>query len=106
MQKYIALMTFTEKGAKELSKTAARSDSFERVARQKGVKILHTFWVNGPFDVIHIFEVENDQAAMAHSFSISSLGNLKTQTFRAYTKKEILPILQNISTPYDLLNAE
>ena len=106
MQRYIALMTFTEKGAKELSKAAARAGSFEKVARQKGVRVLNTFWVNGPFDVIHIFEVEDDQTAMAHSFSISALGNMKTQTFRAYTHKEIKPILQNITTPYDLLNAE
>jgi len=103
MLTYIALLTFTEKGQRDLKKTTARSDAFNKIAEQNGIKIKQTYWLNGPFDGLHVFEVENEQQAMAHSFSLCSFGNVKTQTFRAYTKDEIEPILELVSDPFDLL---
>ena len=103
MLTYIALLTFTEKGQQDLKKTTARSDAFSEIAKKNGIKITQTYWLNGPFDGVHIFEVENEQQAMAHSYSLSSFGNVKTQTFRAYTKDEVEPILEMVCDPFDLL---
>ena len=105
MQTYITLMTFTEEGARNLGKTTARAEAFRKVAEQKGIKIINTFWTAGVFDVVHIFEVENEDDALAHSYSLSSLGNVRTQTFRAYTQSEIEPIVKKVFNPYDLLKA-
>ncbi len=102
---FITLMTYTEQGAKSLGKTTARAEAFRKIAETKGIKILHTFWMNGPFDVIHIFEVDNEDDAMAHSYSLNSLGNVRTQTYRAYNKEEVEKIVSNVFNPYDLLNA-
>ncbi len=106
MQTYITLMTFTEEGAKHLVKTTARAEAFRSVAEKRGIKILHTFWTNGPYDVIHIFEVENEDIAMAHSYSLNSLGNVRTQTYRAYSRSEVEGIMKNVFNPYDLLKAD
>lgn len=105
MQTYIALMTFTEEGARSLGKSTARAEAFQKVAEKRGINILNTFWTNGVYDVIHIFEVENEQDAMAHSYSLSSLGNVRTQTFRAYDKDEIDTVMSKVFNPYDLLDA-
>jgi uncharacterized protein with GYD domain len=99
-------MTFTEEGAKYVNRSTSRADAFRKVAEKRGIKILHTFWTNGPYDVIHIFEVDNEDDAMAHSYSLTALGNVKTQTYRAYEKEEIEPVMGKVFNPYDLLDTE
>ncbi|MBC8277452.1 MAG: GYD domain-containing protein [FCB group bacterium] len=105
MQTFIALLNFTEHGSKHVKKTTARADAFREMAERSGVKIIHTFWMNGPYDIVHILEVEDDNAAMVHSLSLQSLGNVKTQTFRAYSKEEMNEILGQSFNAFDLLRA-
>jgi uncharacterized protein with GYD domain len=50
--------------------------------------------------------VETEQQAMAHSFSLSSFGNVKTQTFRALTKEEVEPVLEMVDDPDMLLHQD
>jgi uncharacterized protein with GYD domain len=102
MLTYIALLTYTEKGIRDVKQTARRADAFKDLAEKSGIKIIDTFWLNGPFDGIHVFEVANEDQAMAHSLSLSSFGNVRTQTFRAYSKREIMPLLESIPGPNDL----
>ncbi len=103
MQTYIALLTFTEKGRQQLKKTTIRSDAFRELAEQKGIKILQTYWLNGPYDGIHVFQVESEQQALAHAFSLTTFGNVTTQTFRAFTKEEIQPVLDLVDDPEELI---
>ena len=103
MLTYIALLTFTDKGAEQLKQTTVRAEAFQKVAEKAGIKILQTYWLNGPFDGIHIFEVEREDQATAHSLNLMQFGNVRTQTFRAYDKSEIEPILARMADPADLL---
>lgn len=103
MLTYVALLTFTDTGIKEVGQTAKRAKAFREFVEKKGIKIVSTFWLNGPFDGIHIFEVANEDQAMAHSLSLSTFGNVRTQTFRAYSRAEILPILEGLPKAQDLL---
>ena len=106
MLTYITLLTLTDKGAQQLKQTTARAEAFRKIAEKSGIRIAQTYWLNGPFDGIHIFEVKNEDEAMAHSMSLTSFGNVKTQTFRAYTKDEIEPILKSIPAPSELLRTD
>lgn len=105
MQTYIALMTFTEKGSKDLKKTTARAAAFKKLAKEHGVNVKKTYWLSGQFDIMHVIEVEDNDAAMVHSLSLMALGNVRTQTFRAYDKSEITDLLENTFNAYDLLRA-
>ena len=103
MLTYIALLTFTDKGAEQLKQTTVRAEAFQKIAEKSGIKILHTYWLNGPFDGIHIFEVKSEDDAMLHSLNLTQFGNVRTQTFRACTRAEIEPILERLAAPTDLL---
>ena len=106
MLTYIALLTFTDKGAEQLQQTTVRAEAFKKIAARNGIRILQTYWLTGPFDGIHIFEVETEDQATAHSLSLTSFGNVRTQTFRAYSKDEIEPILQSIPVQSGPLRAD
>jgi len=106
MQTYVVLLTFTEKGSKELHKTTSRADAFKIMAAKKGINVIQTFWLAGQYDVMHIIEVEDNNKAMVHSLSLLALGNVRTQTFRAFSKDELDDLLKETFNAYDLLRAE
>lgn len=103
MAKYVALLTFTDTGIKNLRKTTARAEAFAERIQAHGVKILYTLWTVGRYDLVHIFEAENDEAAATFSYTLSALGNVRTNTMRAFDIDEMQGVVSNVQTPYDLL---
>ena len=53
---------------------------------------------------MHIFEAEDDETAASLAFSLSMLGNVRTETLRAFSREEIEKILEDVHTPYDLIH--
>jgi len=101
--KYVCLVTFTEQGLKNLKATTARAKAFTEKCEKNGVKILQTFWTVGRYDLVHIVETDNDEIAAAMAFSLGSLGNVRTETLRAFDINDMEKILENVYTPYDLV---
>ena len=103
MVKYVCLLTFTDTGIKNLRMTTSRAEAFAEKIKNKGITILHTLWTVGQYDLIHIFEAEDDTAAATMAFTLSSLGNVRTNTMRAYDVEEMKSVIEDVQTPYDLL---
>ncbi len=99
MHKYISLVSFTEEGIKHVKDTGKRAKSFAEQASKLGIKIEHTYWTTGEYDLVQIFEAPDEMAAAAMSFALGSTGNVRTRTFRAYDIEEMGEIL---SQAYDL----
>jgi uncharacterized protein with GYD domain len=54
------------------------------------------YWTVGHYDQVCVFEAPNDEAAASVLLSADMLGNIRTQTLRAFTSIEIEKILANI----------
>jgi uncharacterized protein with GYD domain len=93
MRKYIALVSFTEEGIKNVKDTGKRAANFSEQAAKLGIKIDETYWTNGEYDLIHIFEAPDETAAAAMSFALGSGGNVRTRTFRAFDLDELTEII-------------
>jgi uncharacterized protein with GYD domain len=52
-----------------------------------------TFWTLGQYDVVAVFEAPDDETMTAFSLSVAKLGNVKTQTLRAFSAKDMAAIL-------------
>jgi uncharacterized protein with GYD domain len=103
MAKYVALLTFTDTGIKNLRKTTARAEAFATKIQAHGVKILYTLWTVGRYDLVHIFEADDDKSAATFSYTLSALGNVRTNTMRAFDIDEMHDVVSHVQTPYDLL---
>ena len=107
MSHFICLLTFTQQGLSELSKTTARTAAFAKLAEEMGVTIEHTFWTLGAFDIVAFVTAPDEKTAAALAFSLSALGNVRTHTLPAFTLEEMNnEILTKVQTPYDLLRVE
>ena len=61
-----------------------------------GVKVTNVFWTLGAFDGVLIFEAADEETATAAILHLGSLGNVQTQTARAFSAAEMKKILAMI----------
>ena len=93
MANYILLATYTEQGLKGIKDTVKRTESVREMAKKAGLTMKESYWTLGQYDVVAVFEAPNDEAMTAFALSVARLGNVKTQTLRAFSDKEMTGIV-------------
>ncbi|MBA3313939.1 MAG: GYD domain-containing protein [Planctomycetaceae bacterium] len=95
MAKYVTLIRFTEQGAKSIGDTCKRAADFKSKAQQSGVTIRDMFWTVGAVDGMLIYEASDDETATTAMLALSSQGNVRTETCRAFDPSEMEQILKS-----------
>lgn len=93
MAHYVLLANFTDQGVKEVKDTVKRAEAFRQMAEKSGVTVQALFWTLGQYDVVVVAEAPDDNTATALSLSVASLGNVHTQTLKAFDAEEMKKIL-------------
>jgi uncharacterized protein with GYD domain len=96
MARFVATIRFTPQGMTNIQDTCKRAAALKTSARKMGVKITDIYWTMGAFDGLLIFEAADDETATALMLHIGSLGNVQTQTGRAFTASEMEKILAGL----------
>lgn len=96
MAKYISLLQFTEQGIRNVKDTVKRSTAATADAEKMGVKVTESFWTMGAYDVVLVLDAADDETVSAFAAKVGSLGNVKTQTMRAFRREEMERILAKI----------
>ena len=93
MATFITTMHFTEQGIKAIRDSCNRAAAFKATAKKMGVKVTGIYWTLGAFDGVIVCEAPDEATATAALLQLGSLGNLRTQTARAYDPAEMQKIL-------------
>ncbi len=93
MATYVLLLNFTDQGIRNVKDTAKRAEAFKKIADKAGAKVKEVYWTMGQYDGVLIFEAPEEATATALGLSLGSLGNVQTQTLRAFSAEEIGRIL-------------
>jgi uncharacterized protein with GYD domain len=93
---YVSLIQFTDQGIRNIKDTVKRGDAAMAEARKLGMKITEEFWTMGAYDVVVMFDAPNDETMSAFTLKIGSLGNVRSQTLRAFRREEMENILAKI----------
>jgi len=96
MAMYVSLIQFTDQGIRNIKDTVKRGDAAMAEAQKLGMKITEEFWTMGAYDVVVMFDAPNDETMSAFTLKIGSLGNVKSQTLRAFRREEMENILAKI----------
>jgi uncharacterized protein with GYD domain len=89
MATYIVLGQFTDQGIRNVKDTTKRAAALKESAKKVGASVTSVYWTLGAFDVVTIVEAPDDQSIAALLFSIGSLGNVRTQSLKAFEADEI-----------------
>ncbi len=93
MASYVMLFNYTGQGRGTIKDTTKRAAAAHEMAGKFGVKITDVLWMMGQFDGVIIADAPNDEAMAAFAVAANSMGNIKTQTARAFRIKEVDAIL-------------
>lgn len=96
MPSFIALLTWTDQGARAAKDTVKRYDNAVATAQKMGVSIRNTWWTMGAYDAVVVLDAPDEATASRFAISISSQGNVRTLTMRAYTKDEMAKIVSGL----------
>jgi uncharacterized protein with GYD domain len=93
MATYIMLANFTDQGIHKVKDSPKRADTFKEMAKKCGATVKDVFWTLGEYDIVAIVEAPDDISMTALGLSSGALGNIRTQTLRAFTQADMKTIL-------------
>lgn len=93
---YISLVRFTDKGIQGAKQTTQRLSAWAEKVQSMGVTIKQMYWTLGEYDQVCIFEAPDDETAASVLLAADMLGNIRSQTMRAFTAAEMDKILARI----------
>jgi len=93
MPTYITLLTFTQQGVWNIKDGPALLDAAKKAFQSMGVELKGFYLVIGQYDAVVISEASDDETAAKLALSIGSLGNVRTETLRAFTEDEFRKII-------------
>ena len=96
MAHYVILANFTDQGIRSVKETGKRAKAFRDLAKQMDVTIKDIFWTMGRYDVVVTAEAPKDENATALMMKMGALGNLKSETLRAFGENEIEALISKV----------
>jgi uncharacterized protein with GYD domain len=96
MATYLVLGHFSDQGIRNIKDTAKRADAVRQMAKTCGAQVKDIYWTIGRYDVALIAEAPDEAAITTFGLSIGRIGNVRTETLRAFTKAEIESILEKV----------
>jgi len=97
MPTYIVLGNFTDQGIKTIKDTPKRVDTVKDLCRKAGVTMTHVYWTLGTYDIVGIFEAPDEASITALGLSIGQMGNVRTQTLRAFSADDMKGIFAKVT---------
>jgi uncharacterized protein with GYD domain len=94
---YIGLINWTDQGVKNVKDSPDRAQAFEKMATDMGCTVHGLFYTMGRYDIAVRVEAPDDATMSAALLKVAQLGNVRTETLRAYTAEEFAGILAKMS---------
>jgi uncharacterized protein with GYD domain len=88
MPTYVSLIRYTHQGITNIKDAPKRRQAAAKAIAGLGGKMVHTYLTLGRYDLVAIIEAPDDEAAAKFALITGSLGNVSTETLRAWPEDE------------------
>jgi uncharacterized protein with GYD domain len=96
MPTYISLLRFTQKGIESIKEGPTRLDRAKQAFRAAGGELKAFYLITGRYDAVAISEMPNDEAVARVALANASMGNIRSETSRAFTEDEYRKIIASL----------
>ncbi len=96
MPTYITLLRYTQKGVENIRESPKRLDAAKRAFRLLGAEIKTFYLVTGQYDAVIISEAPDEETIVQAAVATASIGNVRTESFRAFTEDEYRKIIATL----------
>jgi uncharacterized protein with GYD domain len=92
----ISIIKYTQQGIQNIKESPARFDAAKKALQSMGADIKQVFLTMGQYDLVIIAEAPDDETVAKFILATGSLGNVSTQTMRAFTEDEFRKIVAGL----------
>jgi uncharacterized protein with GYD domain len=93
---FIVLAHFTDKGISNVADSPKRADAFKAQAKKMGATVKSIYWTLGAYDMVTVIEAPDVETITALGLTVGKLGNIRTQTLRAFDAAAMSAILKKV----------
>jgi len=93
MATYIALASITDQGIRNMKDLSRRLQNAEQTFAQMGAQLREVYLLMGQYDYVVVADAPDDETMARISLAVAGQGNVRTQTFRAFDRSEMLAIV-------------
>jgi uncharacterized protein with GYD domain len=87
---------YTQQGASKIKDSPSRVDNFRNAAQKAGGSLKGFYLTLGRYDLVLITETPSDDVVARLTLATASLGNVTTETLRAFTEDEFRKIVSSL----------
>ena len=95
MATYIVLNSFTDQGIRNVKDSPDRLEAFKAMVHKLGITMKSAYYTVGSYDLVTVVE-GTEEAVTSALLKLGSLGNIRTQTLRAFSPEEMKAIINNM----------
>jgi uncharacterized protein with GYD domain len=93
MPTYVSLLHWSDQGVKNYKDSPSRAADFTKLAESAGGRIRELLWTVGEYDIVTVVDFPDDETATATLLQVGALGNIRSNTLRAFNAEEIDAII-------------
>ena len=96
MASYVILFCYTDQGIKNIKESPNRVNAARQTFRALGAEVKAFYSVLGQYDTVFIVEAPDDETVARAVLSVGSLGNVHSETLRAFGEEEFRKIVAGL----------
>ena len=96
MATFITLARYTQQGIAKIKESPSRVDAFRNATQKAGGSVKGMYLTLGRYDIVLITEAPSDDVVAKLTLATASLGNVTTETLRAFTEDEFRKIVSSL----------
>ena len=93
MPTYLMLSTLSEQGLQTLRANPERVREVNRDVEELGARVLHQWFVLGPFDFVNVIEAPDASTIARLSVALGARGSVHTQSYEMLDVEQLLNVL-------------
>jgi uncharacterized protein with GYD domain len=96
MPMFICSLSWTDQGIRAIKDAPKRAEASRELAKKVGVEIKDVYLTSGDDDLLLIIDTPNGDNVAKFALALSSLGNVRTRTVRAWPQAELNKLISEL----------
>lgn len=96
MATFVTLGRYTQQGIQGIKEAPTRLNSFKTGVQRAGGAFRGFYLTMGQYDIVAIIEAPDDETAARIALATASLGNVTTETLRAFNEEEFRMLVASL----------
>ena len=96
MTTYVALVNWTDQGARDVAGSPKRLDAARQQLESMGGRFQSVYMTMGEYDLVLIYEAPDDAIAARLSLMLARHGNIRTKTMKAFPEAAYREIVSSL----------